>query len=411
MDPSSPAKRRALAPLDANVNAISSPTKLHKHSKLGATPQSPRKSSSSGSPVKSLNLKRSFAAAAVDIFDENALVPKKKQCQEPASAAVASDAATTIAASVAVAAPAREVALAPEATSPVNTIPSASAAAPTPAPAPAQTEMEMDVDPDATETQSEQSDEQNQHSEQQQPEPEVVQGENELLPEQQQEGSRHETPRTRSASPADTSVVFDTSAMDTSQNTTILTEPDAEQARTLPPPRPRRLLTREEARQKARILRLKLGLANYKLQTGQENVPLDKLEVKPRSGQQQQETKTQAQTQTTERALPRVMVQPPSSRDGPPEKDAEEEVVEETETDEPAQSQESAEAEVATTQAPQAQEEKESRNVVGVLPRLEMDNLKAGNDEDEPTSAVSGGIVSSLLSLARGSSSSVSTSS
>lgn len=156
---------------------------------------------------------------------------------------------------------------------------------------------------------------------------------------------------------------------------------------------------------------MKLGLANYKLQTGQENVPLDKLEVKPRSGQQQQETKVQTHTQTTEKALPRVMVQPPSSRDGLPEKEAEEEVVEETETDEPEQSQESAEAEVATTQAPQVQKEKESRNVVGVLPRLEMDNLKAGNDEDEPTSAVSGGIVSSLLSLARGSSSSVSTSS
>ncbi|KAJ0301650.1 hypothetical protein COL516b_007624 [Colletotrichum fioriniae] len=413
MDPSSPAKRRALAPLDANVNAISSPTKLHKHSKLGAAPQSPRKSSSS-SPIKSLNLKRSFAAAAVDIFDENALVPKKKQCQEPASAAVGSDAAattTTTAAPVAVVAPAttpaREVALASEATSPVTAIPSASRAA--------QTEMEMDVDPDATETQSEQSEEQNQQSEQQQqqqqqqqqPEPEV-QGENELLPEQQQDESRHETPRTRSASP-DTSAVFDTSAMDTSQNTTILTEPDAEQqARTLPPPRPRRLLTREEARQKARILRLKLGLANYKLQTGQENVPLDKLEVKPRPGQQQQQPETKMQSQTTERALPTVMVQPPSSRDGPPEKDAEE-VVEETETDEPEQTQGSDEAEVAATQA----QEKEPRTVVGVLPRLETDALKAGGGDgnDEPTSAVSGGIVSSLLSLARGSSSSVSTSS
>ncbi|EXF75379.1 hypothetical protein CFIO01_11369 [Colletotrichum fioriniae PJ7] len=269
----------------------------------------------------------------------------------------------------------------------------------------------MDVDPDATETQSEQSEEQNQQSEQQQqqqPEPEV-QGENELLPEQQQDESRHETPRTRSASP-DTSAVFDTSAMDTSQNTTILTEPDAEQqARTLPPPRPRRLLTREEARQKARILRLKLGLANYKLQTGQENVPLDKLEVKPRPGQQQHQPETKMQSQTTERALPTVMVQPPSSRDGPPEKDAEEEVVEETETDEPEQTQGSDEAEVAATQA----QEKEPRTVVGVLPRLETDALKAGggDDNDEPTSAVSGGIVSSLLSLARGSSSSVSTSS
>ncbi|KAL2884461.1 hypothetical protein SGCOL_000409 [Colletotrichum sp. CLE4] len=413
MDPSSPAKRRALAPLDANVNAISSPTKLHKHSKLSAGPQSPRKSQS---PIKALNLKRSIAA--VDIFDENALVPKKKHCQDPASAAAAApaaatdaDATTAAAATLVSAAPviapasARELALAPEATSSLP-IASASAAAPTPAPATTQTEMEMDVEPDAMESQNEQLQEQKQHSEQE-PEPDV-QGEDEL-PEQQRE-SRHETPRTRSASP-DTSAVFDTSAMDTSQNTTILTEPDAEQARTLPPPGPRRLLTREEARQKARILRLKLGLANYKLQTGQENVPLDKLQVKPRPGQQQQqqETKTQTQTQTTERALPRVMVQPPSSRDGPPENEAEE-VIEETE---PEQEQETDEAESATP-TQQGQEEKESRSVVGALPRLEMDDLKAGrgtNDDEEPTSAVSGGIVSSLLSLARGPSSSVSTSS
>ncbi|KAK1633576.1 hypothetical protein BDP81DRAFT_396955 [Colletotrichum phormii] len=405
MDPSSPAKRRALAPLDANVNAISSPTKLHKHSKVGAGPQSPRKSQS---PIKALNLKRSIAA--VDIFDENALVPKKKHCQEPASAtatatATATDAdadATTAAAPLVSAAPvvapapARELALAPEATSSVPAIASASATAPT--------EMEMDVEPDAMESQNEQLEEQKQHSEQQ-PEPEV-QGEDEL-PERQEE-SRHETPRTRSASP-DTSAVFDTSAMDTSQNTTILTEPDAEQARTLPPPRPRRLLTREEARQKARILRLKLGLANYKLQTGQENVPLDKLQVKPRPGQQQQQQETKTQTQTTERALPRVMVQPPSSRDGPPENEAEE-VVEETE---PEQEQETDEAESATP-TQQVQEEKEPRSVVGVLPRLEMDDLKAGrgnNNDEEPTSAVSGGIVSSLLSLARGPSSPVSTSS
>ncbi|KXH66998.1 hypothetical protein CSAL01_07703 [Colletotrichum salicis] len=261
-------------------------------------------------------------------------------------------------------------------------------------------------------SQNEQLEEQKQHSEQQ-PEPEM-QGEDEL-PERQEE-SRHGTPRTRSASP-DTSAVFDTSAMDTSQNTTILTEPDAEQARTLPPPRPRRLLTREEARQvrlispiaKARILRLKLGLANYKLQTGQENVPLDKLQVKPRPGQQQQQQESKTQTQTTERVLPRVMVQPPSSRDGPPENEAEE-VVEETE---PEQEQETDEAESATP-TQQVQEEKEPRSVVGVLPRLELDDLKAGrgnNDDEEPTSAVSGGIVSSLLSLARGPSSSVSTSS
>ncbi|OHE98719.1 hypothetical protein CORC01_05985 [Colletotrichum orchidophilum] len=395
MNPPSPAKRRALAPLDANVNAML-PTKLHKHSKL-MQPSSPRKS-----PVKALNLKRPLAA--VDIFDENAIGPNKKHCQEPASAASLPVTAAAAAAAAATApaygpevapAPAQELALASEAISPAL----ASASGPAPTTAPAQTEMDVDVEPDAIEDQSEESEEQKQDSEQQ-PRPEI-QGDDEQ--QEQQEDSRHETPRTRSVSP-DTSAVFDTSAMDTSQNTTILTEPDAEQARTLPPPRPRRLLTREEARQKAQILRLKLGLANYKLQTGQENVPLDRLQVKPRPGQQQQETKTQ--TQTTERALPRVTVQPPSSRDGPPEKEVGEVGETKTARESSEQHQES-EAELATQQI---QKEREARNTGSVLSRLVMGDIKAV-DDDEPTRAVSGGVVSSLLSLARGSSSSVSTSS
>ncbi|KAG7138482.1 hypothetical protein HYQ46_008321 [Verticillium longisporum] len=40
-------------------------------------------------------------------------------------------------------------------------------------------------------------------------------------------------------------------------------------------------LTREQAREKAQILRLRLGLANYKLRTGQADVPLERLQRRP----------------------------------------------------------------------------------------------------------------------------------
>lgn len=94
--------------------------------------------------------------------------------------------------------------------------------------------------------------------------------------------------RRQSASPEPSSL-FDSSVIDTSQATAI-TEPDvvgvtaaaAAAASTLgpiprPPTRPR--LTREEAREKAEILRLRLGLASYKLRTGQTDVPLEQLEL------------------------------------------------------------------------------------------------------------------------------------
>ncbi|KAK4038467.1 hypothetical protein C8A01DRAFT_37592 [Parachaetomium inaequale] len=94
------------------------------------------------------------------------------------------------------------------------------------------------------------------------------------------------TTRHRSASP-DTPSVFDNSAVDNSQ-VTILTEPDvtgpapapvAAAAPPLPAPRARPTLTREQAREKAEILRLRLGLASYKVRTGQTDVPLDRLEA------------------------------------------------------------------------------------------------------------------------------------
>ncbi|KAI1487784.1 hypothetical protein F5X96DRAFT_672328 [Biscogniauxia mediterranea] len=98
--------------------------------------------------------------------------------------------------------------------------------------------------------------------------------------------------RERSGSPTeagDSSSIFDNSVIDTSQDTTI-TEPDADPLApplvvAPPPPRQRPAMTREEARQKAEILRLRLGLASYKVLTGQTDVPLERLKLKPLPGQ------------------------------------------------------------------------------------------------------------------------------
>ncbi|KAK0711628.1 hypothetical protein B0H67DRAFT_646983 [Lasiosphaeris hirsuta] len=88
--------------------------------------------------------------------------------------------------------------------------------------------------------------------------------------------SNHSAP----ASPAASSV-FDNSALDTSQATTV-TEPDVNSTPVsfaAPPRVPR--FSREEAREKAEIIRLRLGLANYKVRTGQTDVPLDQLQMRP----------------------------------------------------------------------------------------------------------------------------------
>ncbi|KAI8953938.1 hypothetical protein F4801DRAFT_596635 [Xylaria longipes] len=91
--------------------------------------------------------------------------------------------------------------------------------------------------------------------------------------------------RLRSVSPEDSSV-FDNSTIDNSQVTAI-SEPDVDT--TVAPPvaenRPRQgSMTREEARQKAEILRLRLGLASYKVRTNQADVPLERLQVRPWPG-------------------------------------------------------------------------------------------------------------------------------
>ncbi|KAI8960193.1 hypothetical protein F5Y11DRAFT_330781 [Daldinia sp. FL1419] len=88
----------------------------------------------------------------------------------------------------------------------------------------------------------------------------------------------------RSESPEEESSPIDDSAIDITQET-VITEPDAEVATiALPtPPAPTRrrsTMTREEARQKAETLRLRLGLASYKVRTGQTDVSLEQLEAK-----------------------------------------------------------------------------------------------------------------------------------
>ncbi|KAI1128052.1 hypothetical protein F5Y10DRAFT_181908 [Nemania abortiva] len=95
------------------------------------------------------------------------------------------------------------------------------------------------------------------------------------------------TPRPRSTSPEESSV-FDNSTVDNSQ-LTVISEPDVETAAAPPTTapavvenRPRQgSMTREEARQKAEILRLRLGLASYKVRTNQADVPLERLQVRP----------------------------------------------------------------------------------------------------------------------------------
>ncbi|CAK7236685.1 hypothetical protein SCUCBS95973_009692 [Sporothrix curviconia] len=95
-----------------------------------------------------------------------------------------------------------------------------------------------------------------------------------------------------SLSPA-TSSVFDLSAMvDTTQATNI-TEPDIEAPRAVA--NASGTLTREQSRQRAEILKLRLGLARYKVRTGQVDVPLEHLRIVPSastSQQQQQQPRT-----------------------------------------------------------------------------------------------------------------------
>ncbi|KAJ0116524.1 hypothetical protein J7T55_007504 [Diaporthe amygdali] len=137
----------------------------------------------------------------------------------------------------------------------------------------------------------------------------------------------------RSVSP-DASSLFDASGMNTSQDTTI-TEPDLDAPITVtaptvpaapiapvtaptssisnafvsplppPPPQTRRITTREELKQKTEILKLRLSLANYKVKTGQVDVPLERLQVRPVPGMTRRRTPLPSMSaHTVERSTP-----------------------------------------------------------------------------------------------------------
>jgi hypothetical protein len=93
---------------------------------------------------------------------------------------------------------------------------------------------------------------------------------------------RDEDASERSASP-DVSSVFDTSANDASWATTTDDHDTAAAApTTTEQTTPQRTtLTRQQIRQRAETLRLRLSLANYKVRTGQTTVPLSELQQRP----------------------------------------------------------------------------------------------------------------------------------
>ncbi|KAF4580950.1 cyclin-dependent kinase [Ophiocordyceps camponoti-floridani] len=97
--------------------------------------------------------------------------------------------------------------------------------------------------------------------------------------------------RSRSSSP-EVSSVFDTSVADASWATATTNDPEPEPAVTATTTTAApttaaapRLLTREQAREKIEVLRLRLGLASYKVRTGQMSVPLAELQPRRLSDQ------------------------------------------------------------------------------------------------------------------------------
>ncbi|KAI2642575.1 hypothetical protein GGS21DRAFT_179058 [Xylaria nigripes] len=119
--------------------------------------------------------------------------------------------------------------------------------------------------------------------------------------------------RPRSTSPEDPSVFDSSASIIDNSHVTIITEPDLETPAAAPAPTEGRLLqgsmTREEARRKAEILRLRLGLASYKVKTNQADVPLERLQVRPVPGKMLRQMRSAASlpplpTASRRRALP-----------------------------------------------------------------------------------------------------------
>ncbi|KAI3337383.1 hypothetical protein HD806DRAFT_37500 [Xylariaceae sp. AK1471] len=120
-----------------------------------------------------------------------------------------------------------------------------------------------------------------------------------------------DTPRPRSTSPEDSSV-FDNSTIDNTE-ITVITEPDVESA--APAVAENRLrprsMTRDEARQKAEILRLRLGLASYKVRTNQADVPLERLQIRPLPGRFLKQTPSAVSLPPLLKTPPRTIAKSP----------------------------------------------------------------------------------------------------
>ncbi|KAK4455981.1 putative cyclin-dependent kinase [Podospora aff. communis PSN243] len=223
--------------------------------------------------------------------------------------------------------------------------------------------------------------------------------------------------RQRSTSP-DTSSLFDNSITDTSQLTTV-TEPDIENPDPVPflgdrempipvPPRPQPSRSPEDIKRKAEILRVRLGLARYKVKTGQPDVTLDQLEAQAHSCQVGQSRHRDRMSQLScdlERSVAAVTASagakarrplptsPPTRRTSPPPVTGRQANSKEAPTDED-------------------EEMGNQENDAGVLPKLPRDigpptTPRRTRPEDEErrlsSSALQNGAVSGLLSLSRSS--------
>ncbi|KAF5644722.1 whi5 like domain protein [Fusarium tjaetaba] len=110
---------------------------------------------------------------------------------------------------------------------------------------------------------------------------------------------RDEDASERSASP-DVSSVFDTSANDNSWATAATEHDTAAVPTTVQPTQQTATLTRQQIRQRAETLRLRLSLANYKVRTGQTTVPLSELQQRPLPRESPRVVRVQSPESTSE---------------------------------------------------------------------------------------------------------------
>lgn len=294
----SPTKRRALATLDVNANSP------NKHARLNAAKASGQLNVyKGGSPSPSP--KRALIA---EEGDENSN-PLQPAGAPPAKRACLS-AATSAAPSTAPSSPTpRRVAASPAvtpATTTTKAVAGTSTTTTTTSPSRAEDTEEEDVAPAATP----EKERQNSHT----PETSAVFDNSQLdnsqlttitepdhpSPQQQEQQQQLQQQPTQEESPAATASAPAPSSLQLS--------PSAQQQQPPPPQQRSRALsslTREQARQKAEILRLRLGLARYKVRTGQTDVPLERLQRRPvLPAHSSSTTITTATTHTTTQSSP-----------------------------------------------------------------------------------------------------------